>query len=60
MKPGFPCKGVPEEGFNLSYAPENKQTSIIAAAWMLQNKPAYYTGKAMCDIPHLPMELRSL
>jgi hypothetical protein len=27
-------------------------------AWMKANKPLYYTGKAVSDIPHLPANLR--
>lgn len=49
----FPCKGDVD---NMEL-PSSK-LSPEQEAWMKQNKPAYYTGKALCDIPHLPPHLR--
>jgi len=50
----FPCKGSecvaqPEN----NYHPRQR-------VWMQENKPLYYSGVLMNDLPHMPAHLRSL
>ena len=52
----FPCKGYATDIPH----PAVKTTSDVQRAWMLTNKPAYFTGRLLCDIPNLPPELRCL
>lgn len=53
----FRCKGYsPEEVSD----PEVRVLNAVQKTWMLTHKPTYYTGLLMCDLPHLPPELRNL
>jgi hypothetical protein len=52
----FPCKGDEFAGLGSrlsKYHPRQR-------AWMEENKPLYYSGILMNDLPHMPAHLRSL
>jgi hypothetical protein len=51
----FPCKGV----IYLPLPPE-RNYHPRQRAWMEENKPLYYSGVLMNDLPHMPAHLRSL
>lgn len=38
--------------------PSNPNLTEAQRAWMLENKPLYYTGVAVNDLPHIPQHLR--
>jgi hypothetical protein len=50
----FPCSGHSE----CISPPTYQGLTRSQTAWMLKHKPAYYTGRAMADLPHMPRELR--
>jgi hypothetical protein len=56
LRPGefFPCRGSAYNAIN----PENRGLTPTQTAWMKANKPLYYTGRAIEDLPHLPPHLR--
>lgn len=54
----FPCKGARPVDFVRDASPNNPRLTPTQAAWMRENKPLYYTGIAINDLPHLPQELR--
>lgn len=66
----FPCKGVKSQhhaplpltgcqGRMMSHPhPVQPHLTPTQAEWMKANKPLYFTGWAINDLPHLPQELR--
>ena len=44
--------------FSRSPSPEHEHLTPAQVAWMKENKPLYYTGRALTDIHHLPQHLR--
>ena len=53
----FRCKGSPL--WPSTYRPENNYHPR-QRVWMQENKPLYYSGVLMNDLPHMPAHLRSL
>jgi hypothetical protein len=51
-----PCKGA---AMKQKLAPQNNYHPR-QRAWMEENKPLYYSGVLMNDLPHMPAHLRSL
>lgn len=52
----YPCKG---SALNMEL-PTAKHLNTEQEAWMKANKPLYYTGKLLSDLPHLPQHLRHI
>ena len=59
MRPGTYCKGS-HPVLDPVRPPDSDKQGLTPrqTAWMLENKPTYYTGRAIEDIWHLPDELK--
>ena len=50
----FKCRG----GIDWAVPPSQPHLTPTQAEWMRINKPLYFTGIALNDLPHLPQQLR--
>ena len=50
----FPCEGEPSAGYGSRLSEYHPRQRV----WMQENKPLYYSGVLMNDLPHMPAHLR--